>query len=100
MDRRNAGVCKTFLQITLNFQIGPPLAGEDALMGIFICSRTKLRNCSSLGDQVRVIALRRGEGWSGAREDLANIAEEWFGRAPAKNRDEMRSVCGEVFRTE
>lgn len=68
-------------------------------MGIFINSRTKLHSCSSLGDQVRVIALRRGEGWAGAREDLANMAEEWFGRDPAKTRDEMRSVCGEVFRT-
>ncbi|WP_225785858.1 hypothetical protein [Pseudomonas sp. Marseille-P9655] len=67
-------------------------------MAVFICARTKLGKCTSLGDQVRVIALRRQNGWQAIREDLAQIAEEWFGRDPVTSRLDMRAVCAEVFR--
>ena len=66
---------------------------------MFICSATKLANCKSLGDQIRVKALRLGGGWSEAREDLANEAERWFGREPVKSLDHWRSIRAEVFRT-
>lgn len=68
-------------------------------MAIFICSCTKLSKCQSLGDQVRVVAMRRGNGWQTIRDDLARLAEEWFGREPARTRSEMHAVCEEVFRT-
>lgn len=67
---------------------------------MFICAKTKLNKCQSLGDQVRVIALRRRGGWETCREDLAKIAEDWFGREPARTKDVMRSVVGEVFRVD
>lgn len=69
-------------------------------MGVFICSETHLSKCQTLGDQVRVAALRLGGGWSDAREDLARMAEEWFGREPAKTKQNFHSVCAEVFRCE
>lgn len=69
-------------------------------MAIFINAQTSLANCQSLGDQIRVKALRLGGGWADAREDLARMAEEWFGRDPAATRQDFKSVCAEVFRSE
>lgn len=68
-------------------------------MAVFICAATKLKACDSLGDQIRVKALRLGGGWSEAREDLAREAERWFGRDPVKTHEDWRSVRAEVFRT-
>lgn len=67
---------------------------------MFISTSTNLRKCKSLGDQVRVQALRLGGGWAEAREDVAMEAERWFGRDPVANIDDWRAVKNEVFRTE
>jgi len=67
---------------------------------MFISASTSLRKCKSLGDQVRVKALRLGGGWAEARENLATEAELWFGRDPVSNINEWRAVKNEVFRTE
>ncbi|UVL42546.1 hypothetical protein LOY55_10770 [Pseudomonas sp. B21-040] len=67
---------------------------------MFICSATKIGPCKSLGDQIRVFALRLGGGWSEAREDLAKEAEQWFGREPVTTKQDWRAVRAEVFRTE
>lgn len=69
-------------------------------MAMFINAATQLGSCSSLGDQVRVRAMRLGGGWHEARNELAAIAEELFGTEPAKSKDDFRAVCREVFRTE
>jgi hypothetical protein len=69
-------------------------------MGLFIRAATRLSSCNTLGDQVRVYALRRGCGWETIRNDLAALAEEWFGREPAKSRRDFRLVCAEVFRVD
>lgn len=67
-------------------------------MAILIGKGTKLSACRSLGDQIRVYAMRLGGGWAEAREELATMAEDWFGREPAKKRADFSSVCREVFR--
>lgn len=67
---------------------------------MFITASTYLRKCKSLGDQVRVKALRLGGGWAEARENLATEAERWFERDPVANIDDWRAVKNEVFRTE
>lgn len=67
---------------------------------MFITASTNLSKCKSLGDQVRVKALRLGGGWAEAREDLATEAERWFGREPVANIDDWKAVKNEVFRTE
>ncbi|PHN28913.1 hypothetical protein [Pseudomonas sp. ICMP 561] len=69
-------------------------------MPVFICAATKIGKCNTLGDQIRVKALRLGGGWSEVREDLANEAERWFGREPVKTHEDWRSVRAEVFRIE
>ena len=70
------------------------------VMAVFINAATQLSSCASLGDQVRVRAMRLGGGWHEARNELANIAEDWFGSEPAKSKSDFRAVCREVFRTE
>lgn len=67
---------------------------------MLISASTNLRKCKSLGDQVRVKALRLGGGWAEARENLAAGAERWFGRDPVANIDDWKAVKNEVFRTE
>ncbi len=64
-----------------------------------LCAKTNLRKCKSLGDQVRVKALRLGGGWADARENLAKEAERWFGRDPVANIQDWRAVKNEVFRS-
>jgi hypothetical protein len=67
---------------------------------MFITASSNLRKCKSLGDQVRVKALRLGGGWAEDRENLATEAERWFGRNPVANIDDWKAVKNEVFRTE
>ena len=67
-------------------------------MGVFINPSTKLSRCNSLGDQIRVRAMRIGGGWEAVREELATTAEAWFGSEPTKTKAELRSVCREIFR--
>ncbi|OCX17286.1 hypothetical protein [Pseudomonas graminis] len=67
---------------------------------MFISASTSLSKCKSLGDQVRVKALRLGGAWAEARENLATEAERWFGRDPVANIDDWKAVKNEVFRTE
>ncbi|AZF63728.1 hypothetical protein C4J83_2739 [Pseudomonas sp. LBUM920] len=67
---------------------------------MFICAETKIGKCKSLGDQVRVCALRRGGGWRQAREDLAKQAERWFGHEPVTTKQDWQAIRAEVFRTD
>lgn len=65
---------------------------------IFITAKSNLGKCQSLGDQIRIKALRVGMGWETIREDLAKMAEEWYGREPVSTKSDFRAICREVFR--
>jgi hypothetical protein len=54
---------------------------------------------TTLGDQVRGEARRRGGAWADQADELAAIAVQWFGPRPCKGAD-LRLVFGEIFRTE
>ena len=54
---------------------------------------------TTLGDQVRAEALRRGGAWPSMADDLAQQAERWYGRKPCKGED-LALVFSEMFHTE
>ena len=51
---------------------------------------------STLGDQVRAEARRRGEPWAANAATYARRAEAWYGSRPCKGED-LRVVFDEVF---
>lgn len=54
---------------------------------------------TTLGDQVRAEALRRGGAWPDMADELARQAERWYGRKPCKGED-LALVFSEMFRVE
>lgn len=54
---------------------------------------------TTLGDQVRAEAKRRGGAWANQADDLARQAVAWFGSLPCRGED-LHVVFGEVFRAE
>lgn len=54
---------------------------------------------TTLGDQVRAEALRRGGEWPSMADECARQAERWYGKRPCKG-EELALVFGEIFRVE
>ncbi|MBT2789168.1 hypothetical protein [Paraburkholderia strydomiana] len=54
---------------------------------------------TTLGDQVRAEALRRGGEWPSMADDCARQAECWYGKRPCKGED-LALVFGEIYRVE
>jgi hypothetical protein len=54
---------------------------------------------TTLGDQVRSEALRRGGAWPSVADDLAKQAERWYGCKPCKGED-LALVFSEMFKVE
>jgi hypothetical protein len=54
---------------------------------------------TTLGDQVRTEALRRGGEWPSMADECARQAERWYGKRPCKGED-LALVFGEIFRLE
>jgi hypothetical protein len=54
---------------------------------------------TTLGDQVRAEALRRGGAWPAMADECARQAECWYGKKPCRGED-LALVFGEIFRVE
>jgi len=52
---------------------------------------------TTLGDQVRAEARRRGGAWPSMADECARQAERWYGKRPCKG-DDLALVFSEVFR--
>jgi hypothetical protein len=51
---------------------------------------------TTIGEQTRAEALRRGSPFAGAAEHYAALAELWYGRKPMRG-DDLRLAFAEIF---